>query len=65
MPELRRDAFVTFDRLTLFGRRWFFRYIGNNGEPVFPSEAYNSPAARDRGIVAARKCHDAIVKELK
>lgn len=65
MPELRRDKFVTFDRLTFFGRRWFFRYQGNNGEPVFQSEAYNSAASRDKGIRAARKCHDAIVQELK
>lgn len=61
----RRDAFVTFDRLTLRGWRWFFRYQGSNGEPVFQSEAYNSAAARDDGIEAARKCHDAIVKEKK
>lgn len=60
--QIRRDAFVTFDRMTLLGRRWFFHYRGNNGEIVFQSEAYNSAAARDRGIAAARLCHDAIVK---
>jgi len=62
MNAPRRDAFVAFDRMTLFGRRWFFRYQGNNGETVFQSEAYNSPAAREKGIQAARGCHDAIVK---
>lgn len=63
--EVRRDAFITFDRRTLRGRRWFFRYQGNNGEPVFQSEAYNTKAARDNGIAAARRCHDAIVKAKK
>lgn len=62
MPDARRDAFVTFDRLTLRGWRWFFRYQADNGETVFQSEAYNSQAARDNGIKAARKCGDAIVK---
>jgi uncharacterized protein YegP (UPF0339 family) len=65
MMEPRRDAFVTFDRMTLRGRRWFFRYQGNNGEPIFQSEAYNSKAARDNGIAAARQCGDAIVKAKK
>jgi uncharacterized protein YegP (UPF0339 family) len=63
MPRARIDKFVTFDTFTLRGRRWFFRYQGNNGEPVFQSEAYNSPEARDNGIEAARGCADAIVKK--
>lgn len=43
--------FETFDRLTLFGRRWFFRIVreGNN-EPMAQSEAYNSAAKRDLAI---------------
>lgn len=56
-----RKRFVEFDRVTWFGRRWFFRYRAENGETVFQSEAYNSAAARDRGIEAARQCHDAPV----
>lgn len=42
--------FVTFDRLTLFGRRWFFTIVGSNGEPLAQSEAYNDPAPRDWAI---------------
>lgn len=58
--------FITFDAETEDGRRWFFRYQAPNGEPVFQSEAYNSAAARDRGIEAARKCADAeVVKGAK
>jgi uncharacterized protein YegP (UPF0339 family) len=58
----RRDAFVTFDEPTKDGHRWFFHYQAENGEPIFQSEPYNSAEARDKGIVAARKCHDAPVK---
>lgn len=37
-----------FDRLTIWGRRWFFRVIDrNNGKTVAQSEAYNSAQARD------------------
>lgn len=57
--------FVTFDRLTLKGRRWFFRYQAANGEPVFQSEAYNSRTARLKGMDAARMCFDAPVVEKK
>lgn len=39
----------TFDRMTLFGRRWFFRIVdtGNN-EKLAASEAYNSYRDRDK-----------------
>ena len=37
-----------FDRLTLRGRRWFFRLVdAGNHETLAQSEAYNSSAARD------------------
>lgn len=37
-----------FDRLTFWGRCWFFRVVDrNNGKTVAQSEAYNSRAARD------------------
>lgn len=38
----------TFDRVTLLGRRWFFRVVdcGNN-EVLAHGEAYNSKAARN------------------
>jgi hypothetical protein len=40
--------FETFDRLTLRGRRWFFRIVRNgNNEPLAQSEAYNRAASRD------------------
>lgn len=58
---MAQARFDTFDRLTLRGRRWFFRFKAPNGEIVFQSEAYNSAAARDNGIEAARKCADARV----
>lgn len=48
MTELR---FETFDRLTIFGRRWFFRIVRNgNNEPMAQSEAYNRPEPRDIAI---------------
>lgn len=58
---MAHKRFTTFDRRTLRGRRWFFRYQAPNGEIVFQSEAYNSAAARDNGIEAARKCADAMI----
>ena len=53
--------FIRFSRFTLRGRRWFFRFQGDNSKTIFPSEAYNSAAARDRGIEVARTCADAPV----
>lgn len=47
--------FETFDRLTLFGRRWFFRLVAANGEPVAQSEAYNSAQSRDKEIANIRR----------
>lgn len=39
----------TFDRLTLFGRRWYFRIVDTgNWEILAPSESYTSRAARDK-----------------
>lgn len=54
-PQRERRKIERFDRLTLFGRRWFFRARGKNGEIVCPSEPYNSAAARDAGIETARE----------
>lgn len=53
-PRERRKI-ERFSRLGLFGRRWYFRARGKNGEIVCPSEPYSSPAARDAGIEAARE----------
>lgn len=64
-PPPNRKRFVPFNRLTLFGRRWFFRYETSNYEPVFQSEAYNSAEARDNGILAARTCFDAPIADEK
>lgn len=52
-PRERRKI-ERYSRLTLFGRRWFFRARGANGEIVATGEPYSSPEARDRGIDAAR-----------
>ena len=39
----------TFDRLTLFGRRYYFRIVdAGNHEILAPSEAYNRAYDRDR-----------------
>lgn len=59
---MKHGAFVTFSRMGWRGRRWYFRYVAPNGETVFTSEAYNSSAARDGGIAAARRCVDADVR---
>lgn len=38
----------TFDRMTLFGRRWYFRVVDcGNWETVAQSEGYNSAKRRD------------------
>lgn len=38
-----------FDRITLFGRRWFFRIVDTeNNEKLVQSEAYNSAQARNK-----------------
>lgn len=43
----------TFDRLTLLGRRWFFRIIDiGNREILVASEAYNRP--HPRNVTASR-----------
>lgn len=41
-----------FDRLTLLGRRWFFRGVdvGNN-EICFPSQPYKDRRSRDKTAV--------------
>jgi uncharacterized protein YegP (UPF0339 family) len=36
--------FIAFPRLTLFGRRWFFRILAANGEPIAQSEGYRRKA---------------------
>lgn len=43
--------FETFDRLTLVGRRYFFRVVreGNN-EIMAPSQPYKRPESRDIAI---------------
>jgi uncharacterized protein YegP (UPF0339 family) len=48
MTKIRFDP---FDRLTLFGRRWYFSIVreGNN-EIMATSEAYNRPEPRDIAI---------------
>lgn len=39
----------TFDGLTLFGRRWYFRVVDTgNWKTLAQSEGYNSRDARDR-----------------
>jgi uncharacterized protein YegP (UPF0339 family) len=51
IPRLR---YRRFDRMTLFGRRYYFHFIGRNGEIVLPSEGYNSAAARDQTLYMVR-----------
>jgi uncharacterized protein YegP (UPF0339 family) len=46
---------VRFNKRGFFGRRFYFRGVSANGQIVFPSEAYNTAAARDKGIEAARR----------
>lgn len=59
--------FETFDRLTLFGRRFFFRIVANgNNEPLAQSEAYTSKQARTLAITRiAQGSADAIIQEGK
>lgn len=61
----RRGKIVRFSRLGLLGRRYYFRPVGRNGEPLGQSEGYNSPSARDHGMEAARQVfiHGDVVDE--
>jgi uncharacterized protein YegP (UPF0339 family) len=48
--------FETFDRLTLRGRRYFFRIVAvGNSEPLVQSEAYNTARSRDHTINLIRQ----------
>lgn len=39
----------TFERMTMLGRRWFFRIVDTrNHEKLAAGEPYNSAAARDK-----------------
>lgn len=51
---MREYKFETYDRMTLRGRRWFFRFRAANGEIMLQSEGYNSAAARDHAIIVIR-----------
>ena len=51
MAEYRWEL---FDRRTLWGRRWYFRFRAANGEVMAQSEAYNSRAARDDAVFSVR-----------
>lgn len=55
----------SFDRLTLLGRRWFFRIVSmENWKIVSQSEAYNSRAARDQtGSKLARALGGYMIEE--
>jgi uncharacterized protein YegP (UPF0339 family) len=44
-----------FERRTLRGRRWFFRFVAPNGEKMWSSEPYSSAKARDDGIAVGRR----------
>lgn len=48
---------VLFSRLTLLGRRYYWKAVAGNGESVaIGGEAYNSKDKRDAGIMVARAC---------
>lgn len=44
-----REKVETFDSVTIWGRRWYFRIVDAfNHETLAPSEGYNSAYARDK-----------------
>jgi uncharacterized protein YegP (UPF0339 family) len=55
--------FEIYDRLTVWGRRFYFRLRGANNEIVAHGEAYTSAAARDHGIELVRRSTMAPVVE--
>jgi hypothetical protein len=56
----------TFDHLTLFGRRWFFRIVdAGNHETLAQSEGYNSSAARDRTAFRFVNALDTVIQQGK
>lgn len=45
----------TFDRLSLLGRRWYFRVVDTgNWETVAQSEGYTRPGARNETVESLR-----------
>lgn len=53
---MAQDRVERFSKLTIFGRRYYFRAVAANNEIVIPaSQPYNSPEGRERGIRAARR----------
>lgn len=42
--------FEIYEKLTIFGKRFYFRFVGGNNEKVTYGEAYNSRAARNHAI---------------
>jgi hypothetical protein len=38
----RKLKIEVFQRMTMLGRRWFFRIRAANGEPIAQSEAYHN-----------------------
>lgn len=46
--------YETFDRWTLRGRRYYFRFVAPNHEILMQSEGYNRAAARDAAVVLVR-----------
>jgi len=59
-------AFQTFSRRGLRGRRYYFRIIAANGEPVAQSEGYRNRLDRDSTIALIKRgAKDADVKERK
>lgn len=52
---MNEDRIEIWDRLTLLGRRWYWRAVAGNGEIVAIGEGYNSAEARNRGIGTASR----------
>lgn len=53
---MNEDRIEIWDQLTLFGRRFYWRAVSaNNAIVAGPGEGYNSEAARNKGLAAARR----------
>lgn len=51
---MRQTRFEIYTKLTLRGRRWYWRLRAANGEPIASGEAYNSAEAARKGIELVR-----------
>lgn len=52
---MNNAQFEVFKRTTLFGKRWFFRFRGANGEVMLQSQGYTRMANAEHTIAVLQR----------